>query len=256
MRANSEAIAGTFDSWLNAEVRSSGVDNTYLDEYKTAIEGLLGGLNHKNNFLPLKHESHVNVRLPQAWQTFNMSLEDGIDSEEVDNQSAGLLFTPLMQVSGTYRGQCYLESNSGEDYLAKRHARPHGIDMEEVVAHRLNLWMPGTDKFEGAGITVDKLGKRLSRVRKIGTKAIVEACQRAERGNDVGIKESATVQVLKTAQIEWAAFATDCVVLAAKLRAGELEAVPFLQPKSISAKPPPKVVYPLDAAFKDWSISS
>jgi hypothetical protein len=39
---------------------------------------------------------------------------------------------------------------------------------------------------------------------------------------------------MKKSQINHIQLATDCVIMAAKLRRGELEAVPFLEPRSIS----------------------
>lgn len=244
-RSSETRIACTLADWLNAEVRSSGKEvNTYLDKYDDAIEGLQGGPGHKFNFLASKHASHVEVRLPNSWQAFNESLEKDV-YEEREYQSAYLMFTPLMQVSGTYRAQCYMEAADAGDYLRRRLLRPAGIDLRQVTARRLDKWLPEPDNFGESTITVEQLGLSLERASKIGGRVISEVCQRAERKFDFGIEGSATAQVLKSAQIEWASLTIDCITLAAKQRRGQLEAVPFLEPKSISSDPPPTVIYPL-----------
>lgn len=241
-----ERIADVFADWLNKEVRSSHTEvNAYLDDYSVAVSGLRES--QTNNFLAQKHNSHVNNRLPQALETFKMSLEPGTPAEQADNQSAWLMFTPLMQVSGTYRGQCYIEATDGFDYMARRQSRPTAIDLEKVADRRLRVWLPDSDNFGLASISVEQLERRVSVATRIGGNAIAEVCMRAEQERDFGIENSVSAQVLKSAQMEWASFATDCLILAAKLRGGELEAVPFLEPKSISSTPPPEVFYPLAA---------
>lgn len=245
---SSETIASAFNDWLEAEVRSSGVEvNTYLDEYNQAIRGLRGGWDHPDNFTVHKHESHVDVRLPQAWETFIMSLEPDMAQEDKDYQSAWLLFTPLMQVSGSWRNQCYVQASDASDYLVRRHSQANGIDTEAVVATRLKVWLPSPDNFADANLTVDELGRQLKNTSVTGRKALERVVERTVLGYDFGEEESVSTHNMQVAQEAWTAFSTDCVILAAKLRKGELAAVPFLEPKSISATPPPKVIYPLAA---------
>lgn len=245
---SSEAISQVFDDWLSAEVRSSAVEvNSYLDEYKTAIKGLKGGYGHEHNFLARKHEGHVHVRLPQAWETFTMSLEPGASEAEKEYQSAWLLFTPLMQVSGTYRAQCWFEASDGNDYLDRRQSRPSGIDMQKTVADRLKVWLSNSDNFAGANITTEDLHRQLKLVSKAGETSVKRVCARAVLGFDFGERDSRSSREMVAAQYNWASFATDCLILAAKMRKGELAAVPFLEPKSISSDPPPEVIYPLAA---------
>ena len=251
---SSGVIAEVLDGWLNAEVRSSGVDNTYLDDYKTAIEGLKGGYGHPKNFTAGKHESHVHIRLPQAWETFVMTLEPDTPEESRDYQSAWLLFTPLMQVSGTYRNQCYMEASNANDYLTRRMSRPTALDMRQVVSDRLRVWLPEPDNFADATITTEVLGRQLKLVSEAGSKAVKIVCARAAMKYDFGSEHSRSALAMIGAQSEWASFATDCVVLAAKIRNGELAKVPFLEPKSISADPPPAVKYPLRPDFHGWFI--
>jgi hypothetical protein len=249
----SETIAHAFGGWLNAEVRSSGTEvNTYLDDYSAAIRGLEGGREHKDNFYAIKHNSHVGNRIPQDLQRFEVSLEPDFPIEKIDYHSAALMFTPLMQVSGNRRVQCYIEAKDAEDYLVKRHSVPAGIDLEQVAYNRLDKWLPRSENFTNAFITPEKLSQRIGVVSRIGGRAVSEICQRAERAFDIGLEDSALAQVLKTGQIEWAGLATDCVILAAKLRKGELAAVPFWEPKSISANPPPEVIYPFSAEFNGF----
>lgn len=69
-------------------------------------------------------------------------------------------------------------------------------------------------------------------------------CSRIKVGYELGHPVGSTsVQEIIVAQYAWSRLTIDCVVLAAKIRKGELAAVPFLEPRSISLDP--QVVYPL-----------
>lgn len=253
MHPAAEKIAGTFDGWLNAEVRSSGVGvNEYLDEYTTAVRGLRGGYNHPDNFTARKNESHLGIRMPQAWATYQLTQGEDVDPKIRDNQSGFLMFTPLMQVSGTFRTQCYLEASSPEDYLVRRHNRPHGIDMEHIVSERLAKWLPESDSFTEAGIDIPQLGRQIEIVAALGRKSIEAMCEQTGQNLDLEEEETISTRHMQVAQREWAGLATDCLILAAKIRRGELEAVPFWEPKSISSTPPPEVIYPLDSNFSGF----
>ena len=246
--SESARIAGVFDNWLHDEVRSSHTEvNSYLDEYDTAIKGLKGGWANPQNFTARKHESHVHIRLPQAWKTYNMTLQPDTPHNQREYQSAWLMFTPLMQISGTYRNQCYMEATDAEDYLRRRMSRPSALDMRKTVDDRLRIWLPEENNFKEAKINLEDLGRELQVASELGTRAVKRVCARAAIGYDFGQEGSRSAHEMIEAQHAWASFATDCVVFAAKLRGGKLETVPFLEPKSISATPPPEVIYPLAA---------
>jgi hypothetical protein len=184
--ALAEQIAHTFDGWLNAEVRSSAVGvNEYLDEYTTAVRGLRGGYSHPDNFTARKNESHLGIRMPQAWEAYKVTQDDETDVYNRDHQSGFLMFTPLMQVSGTFRTQCYLEASSPEDYLARRHSRPHSVNMEHLVGERLAMWLPEPGNLAEASIDIPKLGRQIEIVAAVGRKCIETMCEQTGQNLDL-----------------------------------------------------------------------
>jgi hypothetical protein len=246
-------INSALSEWWDAEVRSSGVViNGYLDDYVTAVRGLRGGWEHPDNFTARKNEAHVDIRLPQAWQTFEMSLQPNASQFEKDYQSAYLLFTPKMQVSGTFRTQCYLEAQGTDDenrasnYLERRHSRPAGIDILHATEEVLDEVLPPSGDIRGASVTTESLKYRLDLASEVGRKMIELMCERtmqkideSEESDhlDIGVENSPSVVYMKTAQKEWVVFCITKIIHDAKLRNGKLNDVPFLDAKSITASP-------------------
>jgi hypothetical protein len=230
-----EAISGAFNQWLAGEVESSNSDrNDYLDnfqEWRSQIR--LGYANH-GNWTAEKNRAHLN-RLPIWWQGFEMDPSN-------DEQSAKILFAGLMFVSGAYRNQCYFQAESAEDYESRRRAAV-GINIENAISTRLNTHLPSTGNFANARISVEDLNQRRIASEKIGETAVKAICARGQIGYDFGQERSRSVVEMANAQYNWLTFSVDCVTLAAKIRKGELEAVPFLHPINITDNP--GVYYPL-----------
>jgi hypothetical protein len=247
-------IADAIENWLKAEVVSSGIDNTYLDDYTDAVEWLKLGFEHPDNFSAQKHKSHVENRMPIWWQAFELT-QPG--DQQFDEQSAKITFNALMQISGTYRNQAFLQAANPEDYLQRRMKGTGLSSLQNVVSDRLathflaETWNEEAD-FTAANIDFAVLEQRMDRVCQKTGEYILTMCSRVEAGKDLGLEHSKSVNEMIDAQYSWLAFAVDCVTYFAKTRGGNLQAVPFLEPKSIAATPPPTVIYPLVSDFIEF----
>jgi hypothetical protein len=257
IREAGETIAQTFENWLRAEVISSGIErNTVLDDYERALPGLKRGYDDPENYVAAKHEAHVFTRMPIWWEAF---VTTPPEHPKYDEMAAQISFNALMQVSGTYRDQCYLQATDPEidpdDYINRRQSRPIGVNnLPAVVNARLathflaNDWDKEAD-FATASIDISELDRTRQKAIRIGDEAVKTMCARVAEGKDLHQEESESVREMLDAQYNWLTLAIDCVTLAAKIRRGDLAAVPFLEPKSISADPPPQVIYPLAPKF-------
>lgn len=242
VEAASGQISSTFYDWLKAEVDSSGIErNKILDNYDGAVEGLRGGWNHPKNFIARKVESHL-ARLPLWFEAFSLDPSD-------DYQAARLVLAGLMQVSGSYRSQCYVEAQSKEDYLHRR-KKAVGYEISQTIHEHLRTHLPSTGNFAKADISLDSLNEDRIEVERVGLQAVRALCARTQYGYDLGQEGSRSAREMLDAQHHWLNFATGCLTLVAKERDGNLAAVPFLEPRSITDQSG-KLYYAL-ASPVDW----
>jgi hypothetical protein len=240
-------ISGTFYNWFVSEVTSSGIDNTFLDDYTGLRDHLGTDYESDDNWSALKQRGHLDRMDKKLWPLFESDPQN-------DEFSAQVLFGAMMLTSGAYRLQSNLQSKTAEEYLSRR-KRAIGINLQRTVTDHLATVLPASGNFSHANISVDSYNSpsleqsKEDVIHKIGEASIKFVVQRVNQEQDLGVENSPSVNVLLEAQKGWVEFATDCVTVAAKLRRGELSAVPFLEPKSISAKPPPKLFYPLSPDF-------
>ena len=221
----SEVVTEVYMDWLRAEVESSHVErNKILDDYDDAIEGLKGGWDHPKNFSARKVEGHID-RLGPWFEAFTMAEDD-------DYQAARIIFAGLMQVSGSYRNQSYVEAQNSSDYLAMRQ-NVIGINLENAVSTRLRTFLPSTANFSSARITLEDLNRRRQEAEAIGLRAVKAMCVRVVLGLDLHKKDSRAAREAQNAQYNWATFTTDALTYVAKKR-GSIADVPFLEPRSIT----------------------
>ena len=250
-------IGEAFYDWLEAEVITSSTEgdiNTYLNDFTTIrggekdgikIKGALdGGWDDPKNYLARKLEAHNN-RLPHWFEAYTLAPDD-------DYQAARLSFAGLMQVSGAYRDQCYMEAVDGEDYMNKRQ-QVIGVDIVQSVADRLRHILPKSGDFSLADVSPESFEDEMKRVSRIGELAVRKMCERARLGFDFSATDTPSSGALRVAQYEWLLLTTDAVALAAKTRGGRLEAVPFLEPRSISEQSDKVPHYPLRPDFPGWA---
>jgi len=226
-------ISTVIYDWLEAEVETSSRSddvNIVLDDYNKAIQGLRGGFDHPLNFPWHKFNSHTDQL--SGWLK-NLRNEVTPDDKDFDKFAVKVIFRGLMQVSGSYRCQCYVEARGPEDYLERR-KRVTGINMTEVVMGNLSKRLPESGQFEDATIDLEALERRRSAVTELGERAVKVMCNRVLMGQDLGQPGSRSAQEMMEAQKQWLDLTVDSIILAAKLKEGDLGAVPFWEPISIS----------------------
>lgn len=231
---SSEAITTTFNQWLIDEVATSSIDrNSYLDDYAGALKGLSLGYGDTNNPTYAKHSSHLD-RLPIWWEAFSNDPTD-------DTQTGKIIFGALMFVSGAFRKQCYLQAQGTEDYTERR-KQAIGIPLRNAVDVRSYTHLPSTGNFRSARITIEQLEERRIGAEKQSDDSLRRMLARTAAGYDIGAPDSISVREMKMDQYNWATFAVDCVIFAAKIRKGTLKSVPVLEPVTITDNP--GVYYP------------
>lgn len=227
----SDAISSVFYDWLAAEVRMSHIErNQSLDKLSDALEGLHGGWEHPKNFTAIKHRSHVDDRYPLWWETYQSTTSE---DPHYDLQSAQLIFNALMQVSGSFRNSCFIRARTQAHYLMLRH-RAVGVVIPRVVGEVLGQEMTEDGNLEETGIDDMGFKKEIDRISGVGGLAVRRLCARREMGYIPRDRDYLSMQYMNLAQRRWLELATEGVVLAARNRGGDLSAVPFLEPRSIT----------------------
>jgi hypothetical protein len=214
--------------WLKAEIANSAEDrNSFLDKYDDMHNRITYGYDDDRNYSAQKDRNHTD-RFNILFDGFEMGLDT-----DADKTSARLLLGPLMMLSGHYRLQSLVQAKDAESYLRIR-AQVTGINLEDAIYAQLVNTLPTEGDFAKAQITVEGLRRRMEVAREIGQTAMMDVHERLSQGLDLGQRYSLSVNKLKNSQHSWAGFAADVITLAAKHRDGELDAVPFPEPKSIS----------------------
>jgi hypothetical protein len=234
--AYSEQIAQALDNWLKAEVVISGESrNSYLDasdQDRQVAEQTFADMRARfalpydvdRNWNAAKDKSHQG-RWPGWLQGYTVEPKNEIATAQIG-------FAPLMSISGAYRSQCYIQASDQSDYLARR-VNGIGIDIEaEVNAQLSEVLYRGN--FKGSKISFDGLTRLFDYTYAQGEIGIRAMIARLQRGYDLGEEDSRSVESMKSTQRRQVQLATYCIALAAKNRGGNLEAVPFLEPISIS----------------------
>jgi len=245
VREAGQVVSTAFGNWLRAEIISSGVErNQELDRYDKMVAGLKLGYEDEKNLSVQKHRSHVFNRMPVWWEAF---ITTPPNHPKYDEMAAQIGFNALMQVSGTWRMQCYEQAADAEDYLRRRQSQPMGFDPTAAVTDRLathlsaGTWEDTADfQKENNYIDINKLDHRRQRAIRVGDRAVRTICERV--AVDLGQERSKSVREMLDAQYNWITLTADYVTLLAKVKDGDLMAVPLLEPKSISAEPKPKVI--------------
>lgn len=223
----SDNIAAAFHGWLVSEVETSSEDrNKYLNGFNDWRKGMEYGYDQQRNWTVGKNVGHLDRLTTSWWEAYELVPDN-------DQVSAKILFSALMFVSGAFRNQCYLQSKTAEEYMERRYDAV-GVNIHEVVSERIKACLPEDSDFLDAGINMEHLDEKRIAALKIGERAIRRICVRIPYDRDFGQEESWSVETMKLAQRNWIGFAADAVTLAAKIRRGDLTAVPFLEPRNIS----------------------
>lgn len=246
---SSANISSAVYDWLEAEVNSSSElqdRNSYLDDYTKVVSGMRAGWDHPDNLPARKLESHLD-HLPVWFEAFAGTSPN---EEYFEYRSAKLIFAGLMQVSGCYRDQCYVEAGGADDYKSRRQ-QVVGVSIQNTVRHRLSDFLPSSGQLSDASITIEELDSQRLEISRLDREAVRALCNRVKLGYDVGVEGSVSAHKMQEAQTGWLSFTADSIILAAKLKKGELAGVPFLEPRSIKEQSG-ELHYPLKSPI-NWA---
>lgn len=225
VRDSAEPITSVIYDWLAAEIETSGTPgdvNAVLDEYDLAVGSLA---RHSGSFTEGKHGGHMDRLRSDIGNLALFVPED----EDFDGFAVKLPFDALMEVSGSYRNQCYADAVSQEDYLEKRRG-VIGISIGNTVRNRLTDLVPMYGGFADARISLESLSKQADETISLADDAIRNFADKMAEPAD----RKAASREMATAQYAWLRLVMDSIILIAKIRDGDLAKVPFWEPRSIS----------------------
>lgn len=238
---HSEKIAVALYDWLWAEFIISGQSrNKYLDakadkpeeaqkRYDDMRSKLALPYEDDLNWAAQKDKSHQQQRVPVWVELFE---ETSAGDLKADFYAAQAMFAPLMTVSGSFRAQCYIEASTPVEYTFAR-SEAIGVDIEKPIYEQLIQRNAGRN-FSSAELSFNGLKKAFDYAYGQTEAYFRGMSARLASGADESAYNSLSVTAMKKSQVSHIKLATDCVIMAAKLRKGEAEAVPFLEPVSIS----------------------
>jgi|SRR3989344_3783001 len=246
IRDSAEKISQSFYDWLKAEVVTSGESrNRYLDNFDEVRRRMALPYDDDDNWNSQKDKSHQQ-RLPGWLQTYELS---SAGDSEAEFCSARVLFAPLMSISGAYRSECYLKAQDQEEYIKLR-SQAIGVDLEQTAFYHLRENMPDGN-FSKAELSIEALKNRFYQTYSKGEARIREMNDGLLIGYGIGESNSKSVQEMHRTQYDHTRLAIDCLIMAAKLRKGDVKAAPFLEPVSISDQSG-KTHYPLKSPV-NWA---
>lgn len=239
-----ELMSNAINWWLTQEVIESDFGrNAYLSEFNKRRGDFYIPYDEDLNYMFQKAKSHHN-RLVTWIRQYS---EDELWRD--DWHTAKLTFAPLMQISGSYRKQCYLEADGPQDYLRRRLlAGPTGINVHSAVAEEIEdpttVAMISTDP-------ADRLARITERTLDVNDQNVVLqraihewAAQRIlpSDGPIASPDDEPVVAMIKSQKLLTGLLVAH-IAVAASFRDFNYAKVPFLEPKSISDVS--KVIYPL-----------
>ncbi len=241
-------IASGLSSWLMREVGSSTTGrNHFLDEFDDFRTQLSLPYEAPGNNDAEKNRSHFN-RL-EEWTTGLSDHYFDMRPEQKDYAMARQILCAQMYLSGLFRIQCHMQATDQDDYYRRRLEGAHtGIDLGAAVADRLPLLFGVNPPKPDGGVS----SAWLSFNELVGQTLTLNEVQRkfikllhATGVNDVGQEQSPTIAAGANLQKAWTGLVVDYIGYVAAER-GNLRAVPFLEPKSMTEDP--QVYYPFAQA--------
>lgn len=236
----SGAIASAIGLWVNRECVSLTERNNQLDGLEIGRNSIVLPPQTTGNLNDYKHANHHNRQ--RFW---GQAL---IEEPGNDYLTARHIFNALMQVSGNSRMMRWLIAKNQAEYDQLKVAdNIVGIEVEPVVASLIKTKQMAGDSASMV-VTSAEESHQQSMDAFVDKEATIHYIyERAP--NDFGTSHSPSLARLATTQELWVGVVADSILMAAGYRGGELEAVPFLEPKSISDDP--QVYYP----FQDLDLT-
>lgn len=242
-----EVIAGSVEHWLKKEVGSSVMGrNRVLDDFRDWHRSLLLPYDDPGNVNARKNKNHHSQLI--NWTNGLVEYYDGLDQEQADYMLARQMFRAQMYLSGLFRVGCFMRATDQDDYYHRRMELERvGIDIDPRATitenlHRLYGQAPEPNAFEPV-LTLPELTSRTLELNEEQRNYVREL--HVSGRHDVGKEESPTIDTIIDMEKKWIGHLVDHIAFVAGERGGQLSAVPFLEPKSISEDPQP--YYPFTA---------
>lgn len=230
---STERVADVLQQWLADEiVNSDGGRNAYLSEYQDRRNDLFKPFDDQTNNQAQKAKSHYSrfIQWVRPYKEFDFRSDDWF--------AARLTFASMMNVSGSYRKQCFFESSDEADYLQRRYERPVAIDVHSIIANELS---PDSLQVVSEMDEDERLDHIIERSLRVNDESLhlhssvhSWAMKHRKDSGSIATAEDEPVAAMKQAQTLWAGLAAAHIVVAASFRDGDLARVPFLEPKSIT----------------------
>ena len=232
----STVISTVIQDWLQAEKLSSLVDNNAgLNRHDTYVASEVRAWDDPENAFTQKSLGHYN-RLRQ--RTSELS-EESVGDKFIALQ----MFDALMTLSGHHRLQCVVRAKDQEQYMGLRYNTPSfGLNIPERVEKRLSEQFHKFPRQKDlsqrvVGLSDLKLMATTANENRLGLMRELFDGKRI-----FGTRRAIYAGRLVASQALWLDTAVDHIVYAAQEHDGDLQQVPFLEPKSITFA---EMVYPL-----------
>jgi hypothetical protein len=223
-----ERISNGIGSWVRRELTISlSSRNSYLDDLAEMRKRMALEAEDPGNFVFNKFYSHMGRQT--LWG------QAMVESPGDDFLMARHIFNALMQLSGVAKKITYFTSSNQRDYFDRKTSDNFvGVDLKPVVAATLAEDSPTPEALQG--VTMNEFEITANSLLFLRTRI----------PDDFDKEESPAVNELAKTQFAWVRVVTLGIMVAANHREGNLSAIPFLEPKSITDEP--QVYFPFAEA--------
>ncbi len=237
-----ETVAAGIEYWLMKEVGSSVVGrNKVLDDFQDWHHSLLLDYDDPGNVNARKNKNHYSQLI--NWTNGLVEYYDDFRPDQIDYALARQMFRAQMYLSGLFRVSCFMKATDQEDYYQRRlEITRSSIDVDPKIEisrslYRLYDYIPDEAAIFPPALTLPELTSRTLKLND-EQQAYVRELHISGR-NDIGQEESSTLDAIANMENKWIGHLVDYISFIASERGGQLSAVPFLEPKSISEDPQP-----------------
>ena len=219
-------IATVIEDWLRQEViNSDSGRNAILSDFDTRIADFYLPFDAPGNQMAAKAKGHFDRMrvLAEVYRDPSLWVHDGV--------TAKLIHHTLMEVSGSFRKQCYFEAATDADYRERRHDQgPAGIDLRAAVERGIagpHGRISTLDEVIDATLEANHSSLTLMR-------SLHEWVADSEPNKlPLAAGHAEPIRAMQDVQRLWTGITAAHIVVAAELRGG-IEQVPFLEAKSIT----------------------
>ncbi len=232
---SAENISGVLTNWLQTEIEESDDSrNTYLSDFLLRKADFSKRFDDPTNANTQKAKSHYSQLRLWADQYVEF------DSVSDDRSTARLIFRSLMSISGGYRKQCMMESETTDEYFYRRHNEgPTGVDVVGITRAELEK----TDSLPNDRQA--RIHNMIGRTHSVNETNLAIQRYIHATPRDQGVSQYADMSPVEAVQLTqqlWTGLAVGQIIVAASFRDGDYGQVPFFEPKSITDQT--RLIYP------------